>query len=71
MSLFCCFERHIKLHFSNWQCVGAKMVRFLLENAHSNHPSGTTCFILPESAVSVLYPDILYEKDFRSERNVL
>ena len=65
-SLFCCFERHIKLHFSNWQCVGAKMLRSLLENALSDHPLGTPCFILPESAVSVLYTDILYEKDFCS-----
>ena len=35
-----------------------------LENAPSNRPSDTPCFILPESAVSVLYTDILYEKDF-------
>ena len=46
------------------------MLRFLLDNAPSNHPSVAPCFILPESAVFVLYMNILYEKDFRSERNV-
>ena len=46
------------------------MLRFLPENAPSNRPSDTPCFILPESAVSALYTDIFYEKDFRSERNV-
>ena len=49
----------MKLHFSN-QWVGVKMLCFLLENAPSNRPSDTPCFILPESAVSALYTDILY-----------
>ena len=46
------------------------MLRFLFDNAPNNHPSDAPWFVLSENAVSVLYTDIPYEKDFRSERNV-
>ena len=67
-SLFCCFERHIKLHFSNWQCVGAKMLRSLLENAPSiirrvRH------VLYCQKAQSPYYTRTYFMRDFRSERN--